>query len=700
MILMASSTNSINASDSRVQTPVPVQQNSLLLGIPTDLIVEILTRLKAQDIGNCGLLCRQLNQILRSDDVWMKLFYRNFPSIDSKKINSFHQAYKDQHRHYLNLKNGLFSVRSNMPAHRALFADGKLYSSNRKDNVIEIWDLSSNTCLNTLIGQKKTVMSFACAEGKLFIGYVFGIIEIWDLSSNTCINTLMGHTSGITSLAVANGKLISSSQDYMIKIWDLNTNPPACSGTLEEDEEDRKDIISLIIANGKLISNSHGYKIKIWDLNTNPLTCTAVLEGHEAPVSSFVVADGKLFSASYDKTIKIWDLRTNTCIHSLEGHSHAVMSLVIADGGTLVSASIDSTIIWDLKTNPPTPTAINQRFISEGTICFLAYADWKLILGKAMSPASIWDFAASHETILEELVSMFENDDWKVTQKALLRFARMPITTRNKIYAEYCKILKLDLTPDHLNYSENQFHTVNEKSENSYKAKAIQNYLQGSLKEDSNPLLQHLGIVSSHDYSIKLGCRPAHLEKIGILSQGDLNWICSSPDDLQKLTIIEVTEKEDLNCFDNSVKAKADQRNHDLSDLSVQLSDVVSKKIQETNTCGVLLYDEGCPWTDFQNRINAFRKKINEITERCNTAKKRVEAFKAEKFNELAVEINDLVEEFHILDRDHQIAKLHAYINQWGVLRSWTNLNTNGIQSLSQLMASDQPPQNLFKMGE
>jgi hypothetical protein len=77
-----------------------------------------------------------------------------------------------------------------------------------------------------------------------------------------------------------------------------------------------------------------------------------------------------------------------------------------------------------------------------------------------------------------------------------------------------------------------------------------------------------------------------------------------------------------------------------------------------------------------------------------------VEAFNAANYNDLSNELNALVEEFHSLDRNHQIAKLHTYVNQWGILVAWTNRRARGTQSLVNLSPSEQTLQNLLRMGE
>jgi hypothetical protein len=211
-------------------------------------------------------------------------------------------------------------------------------------------------------------------------------------------------------------------------------------------------------------------------------------------------------------------------------------------------------------------------------------------------------------------------------------------------------------------------------------------------------LLTHLGIELEKDYLEKLKCRSGHLQKIGILSPKDLSFICSVSN-LSQLTIHEIVEVEG-DFRDNNVKMMAQTRKTNLETLMEELSKGVESKIQETNTCGVLLYDAECPWISLQQKLKAFQTKFNEIAEQANTAKSMVEAFNLKNYQGLAGELNAFVQEFQALDRDHQIAKLHAYVNQWGILTAWDTLRSQGVLNLSALPESGRSLQKLLQMGE
>jgi hypothetical protein len=60
-----------------------------------------------------------------------------------------------------------------------------------------------------------------------------------------------------------------------------------------------------------------------------------------------------------------------------------------------------------------------------------------------------------------------------------------------------------------------------------------------------------------------------------------------------------------------------------------------------------------------------------------------------------------LIDEFRTLERETQILKLCAYVNQWGILNAWNKLRSRGIDSLATLLEKkDTVLPDIFNMGE
>ena len=319
----------------------------------------------------------------------------------------------------------------------------------------------------------------------------------------------------------------------------------------------------------------------------------------------------------------------------------------------------------------------------------------------------------------------------------------MPKRAKNTIYGKLYQICK-PFVKDYLGCAEHAFYDQEGQSARSdQKALAIRSYLkdqqttakkeaenrsqsqptilkmilqspllsEGSIfsQESSStpsahfPLLTNLGIVHAKDYSEQLGCTPEHLQKIGILSQEDLQILC--PD--FTLTVDFVQEEVDTNQIDFIEQQKVAHQRQErlLKPISIALG-ALQKMTAEVNSCGVVLYEFGCPWADLEQALNAFQAEIEKIKSECEgLPRKFVQAFQAEKYNQLVVKLNTLIkkvnEEFPSLYRNHQIKKLHTYINQWGILSAWNNRRDPELpQNLASLESSQQTLRSLFHIGE
>jgi hypothetical protein len=624
--------------------------------------------------------------MMKDEDVCRTLFHHHFPRVNPRSVENFQSAYRGV---YSNLTKGVYGLRTLRTDYGGvLFSvatfDGKLFSS-CYDNTIKVCDLETGECTATLRGHRGRVCSLASFEGKLFSGSYENTIKVWDLKTGECTATLKGHRKRVCSFANFDGKLFSGSKDRTIKAWDLETGE--CIGTLTGHQG---LVASLAVFDGKLFSGSWDHTIKVWDLKTRQ--CRATLKGHGNSVSSLVLFDGNLFSGCDGGTIKVWDLKTERCTATLTGHKGSVASFAVFHGKLFSASSDDIIKIWELKTKRCTATLTGHV----GGVFSLVVFDGNLISGSSDDTIQIWDFTADHRTIFKEIALLLENEEGQL-RDALERFSRMPKTAKHAIYAKLYAICQPFAYPG---CTEHAFHNEHgQTSTSAQKARAIRAYLNDQPPENNPLLLADLGIKMEKEYSKKLNCRSEYLEKIGILSREDLKLICLPSPQLVKLESLEILEVEE-DFTDNKAKIVAERRKSNLITFTGEISEVVQDKIKETNTCGVILYKALCPWVSFQNKLKAFQGKLGEIAEESNTAKLIVEAFDSKHYNRLAHELNELVEEFHTLDRDHQISKLHAYVNQWGILTAWNNLRDQGVQNLSALRESKQSLEKLFQMGE
>jgi hypothetical protein len=681
------------------------QQNPPLLQIPAELITKILMHLNVTGIWQCRLVSKQFNRLMGDNSFLNQLIKSHFPHFDSKKTTlETKSALINNEVIYLSmLKKGTCSLTSQdmdrPQCYPLTIVDGKLVISLpilAGSREIVFLDLKTNTPTAKFQQPPGYILSCAVSDDLLITGTHHGVIHILDLHSGNYVKQLDAHLrSPIYSLKIIDDKLVSgtvhatSVNGPEIKIWDLNTGN--CIKTLEAQS-------TFTIFDRKLISASHEKKgIKIWDLDT----CECINKEGEyeniGRVTAIVIFDEKLIVGSDDGTIKILNFRSGALLANLQGHTGQINFFDIVDDEVLISTCCNRKVkIWDLNTLTCTASLTTRNFEDALPVFY----NGKLICGNGPG-IDIWDFKADGRAILKEIARELERN----TLKGLERFSRLPTAIKNKIYGQLYQMIKPRLANDYWGCAEHAFHdTHGQSSTPSEKAQAIGDYLSAEKELEVSSQLQclnPLGISTKEQCSEKLSCSPGHLQKIGIISAEDLQVICPLSTDVQTLTIEEDPGIQE-NFRDHEVKQKAYQRQKALSDLSSKLAQVVTSKIQETDTCGVLLYEGECPWVSLQNKLTIFREKFDAIVLHCNGLPKlSVEAFQIAKYNQLANELNILVGEFQTLDRDHQIAKLCAYVNQWGILKTWTRRQNEGVQhSLKDLPESERTLQKLFHMGE
>lgn len=234
---------------------------------------------------------------------------------------------------------------------------GQLAAVYSDDHTIQIWNVVTNTCVQTL---ERHAPSFAIVSFSLFgTRIASGCIQdlkfrIWDVRTGICTQLLIAerrHRFRDDSLLLRvafspDGQRIACFTQA-IDIWNIATK--TCEKTLE-GHTSLVYFLSFSPDGHRVASCSKDRTIRIWDI-TNGL-CKQILQGHTNEVFSAAFSpDGHwVASGSADTTIRIWDLTTSSCVQILEGHRGAVNSVSFsADGRKLVSGGEDATIrIWDL----------------------------------------------------------------------------------------------------------------------------------------------------------------------------------------------------------------------------------------------------------------------------------------------------------------------------------------------------------------
>ncbi len=224
------------------------------------------------------------------------------------------------------------------------------------DRTIQVWDLDSAKCIETLIGHEYAIDCLEIThDGKFLVSASMDkTIKVWDLYSHKCIKTITGHVGPILSLKITPDlKYIISGgggkYDNTVRVWNI------CRSKLPSDAQIPSKNISKIQYSipGKYILNLSRKGIQLRDHQTGLIKTE--LKGHKAYIKQvWINPEGNMIiSASLDRTIMIWNPGTSSPSSILKGHTEGILDISISkDQKRLVSTGWGGQIIeWNLDQN-------------------------------------------------------------------------------------------------------------------------------------------------------------------------------------------------------------------------------------------------------------------------------------------------------------------------------------------------------------
>ncbi|MEA5538634.1 WD40 repeat domain-containing protein [Limnoraphis robusta Tam1] len=276
----------------------------------------------------------------------------------------------------------------------ALSYDGLMFATGHLDSEIYLYKLEA--CYTLSVGfnfrtDQGIIWSIAFSpDGKLLAtaGEDF-TIQLWDIQTGECLQTLNKHTNCVRCVSFTNsGKwLISGSEDRTLRIWDVQTG-----NCLQVFEGHQQQIWTLAIdANDDyIISGSDDFTLKLWHLKTGQ--CLRTFQGHTDWIRSVVwSAEGEyIASGSIDKTVKLWDVKSGECLQTFRGHRNGVFSVVFIDNNQLASTGLDGTIkLWNIKSGRCRRTLFSHRKL----IAHIAFSSPENLLISAAEDQTLklWD---------------------------------------------------------------------------------------------------------------------------------------------------------------------------------------------------------------------------------------------------------------------------------------------------------------------
>ncbi|KAF9924567.1 U3 snoRNP protein [Linnemannia zychae] len=222
---------------------------------------------------------------------------------------------------------------------------------------LRTFEYTKNTSITTspIHAHDDQIFSIECSkDGKHFAtaGYDT-IIKIWDASSFSIVQELIGHGDVVTSVAFSPDSkwLLSGSSDSTIRLWDVN------SGQLTRIIDIFDDTISKIrfTSEGKRFaySSANDNIVRIQSMENE--TWDLELRGNSEGIASIDFSPNNIYIISCCEAgaIQIWDSHSGRLEATLDGHSDYILSISYMEcGDRAVSCSLDKTIrVWDCQSS-------------------------------------------------------------------------------------------------------------------------------------------------------------------------------------------------------------------------------------------------------------------------------------------------------------------------------------------------------------
>jgi small GTP-binding protein len=277
---------------------------------------------------------------LRLDDAKIKESLKQFAYVDwrQKESHAYQQLVSacrpiPEPSHTLDATESLLAVQSTSLAADHVWAvavasNANVAASTHVDCVARIWDVQSQSLLQTLTGHRRAVSAVAVSStGDVVVtGSCDATLIVWDWKTGRKTTQMHGHNGWVLSAAIARSahRIVSGSKDNTVRIWDL------LSGQLYATLPGHiGDVCGVAVTDDakRIVSASVDMTIRVWDGETN--SCLHELRGHTGAVFGVAISsNGEVaVSASQDKTLKVWNLVAGRCVATLEGHTSPVYSV-------------------------------------------------------------------------------------------------------------------------------------------------------------------------------------------------------------------------------------------------------------------------------------------------------------------------------------------------------------------------------------
>lgn len=433
-------------------------KRDILLGLPLEISIVILSQLDKGDLVHCMMVCKQWNLLINNTpELWKRLIFRDSLITSAEEFESDYAALEQNGTKRVNIPKQMYKLRYTVlkrwmdptfTPHRQVLEgpdlnvitclqfDNEKIAAGSNSCQILIYNTQSGELIHTLLGHTGGVWAMKFYGDILASGSTDRTVRIWNTRTGKCTHIFKGHTSTVRCLEIVQPQrigtdvqgnpimfpeepmLVSGSRDATLYLWKLPINDSDSEAPWEFDVGENPYFVNVLKGHlasvrtvtayaNLVISGSYDSTVRVWDIST--CECKYTLEGHSDRIYSVVYDPHRhrCYSASVDNTVRIWDLETGECLHILEGHQ-ILVGLVTASRNALVSAAADSTVrVWDQDTG-------HARVVfrgHSGAITCVVNDDFKVVSG-SQGMLKLWDVQTGK--FVRDLVEGVDGSVWQV----------------------------------------------------------------------------------------------------------------------------------------------------------------------------------------------------------------------------------------------------------------------------------------------
>jgi len=227
------------------------------------------------------------------------------------------------------------------------------YATAGLENVVHLWDLSSDTAVQIFEGHQAQINDLAAAGSLVLSGSSDHTVRVWDAQTGVCLQVFDGHTGEILAVAISpDAQMCASSGEDQLLLWDPLTGLDlfALAG-----HDESPSAIAWSDDGRTLLSGARDGQLRLWDVSNGH--CLRTVEVDQGVASVALSPDDRYaLTGGLEGAVQLWDIRSRQCLRTFDGHVGSVPSVAFTpDGQRCLSTGEDGTVrLWylDWHTTP------------------------------------------------------------------------------------------------------------------------------------------------------------------------------------------------------------------------------------------------------------------------------------------------------------------------------------------------------------